>query len=319
MTPAARSLAAALRELGATTPARAVTDAQLARAIDVPHRQVADLAGELLAAGVLVVASTGEPAGRFVIEPGADLSPALEYLDVLRGRAIAVLTRRAAVKRIIAARQGRQRDLFAPAANAADAHADAADVDGLDVEPDVERAERRGNPCRTVTTPSRSARQVASSTDAADTPDTIRREAESAAAARELSAIRRRWAALPPPLRAELLERAIADMPEFLRPQRHAERPSTADELSHVWAARVAKFMPPLKGAPEMPPEQAAPIPTPMLLDNVASLLEPFASPRRLSVPAADVTEPATDEGRAALRVRPPRLATVLPAAEILS
>ena len=84
----------ALRMAGATSPARALTDAVLAERMRVDVRHVVDAAHELLAAGRLVLAG---PRGRWL---GTE-AEAAEYVASLRRRAKRILLRCRTVRRAI--------------------------------------------------------------------------------------------------------------------------------------------------------------------------------------------------------------------------
>lgn len=75
-------------------PENATPDKRLAELCQVAPRIVVDLAGELLDAGYIVIASCKPPMGRFLLEPGDDMAPARAYLASLRRRGIRVLRRR---------------------------------------------------------------------------------------------------------------------------------------------------------------------------------------------------------------------------------
>ncbi len=79
-----------LRREEATAPARALTDSELAQLTFLPHRAIIDAAGELLAAGYLVLAG---PRGRWL----GQLAEAMRYAHSLRVRAARIFKRRQAV------------------------------------------------------------------------------------------------------------------------------------------------------------------------------------------------------------------------------
>jgi len=96
LSPAARGLLLELQiQRDRHGAAMMVTDKQLAASLRVSVRSIVDLAGELIDAGHLVPAScdTKNP-GRCLLKPGDDLTPAREYLKVLRTRGVKVLWRR---------------------------------------------------------------------------------------------------------------------------------------------------------------------------------------------------------------------------------
>jgi hypothetical protein len=104
----ALALLTLLKAHGATAPARALTDRQLAPLLDLPERDIIDLAGELLDAGHPVAAvCTGRP-GRFIAERH-DLR---EYVLSLRRRALKVLRRYSAAKRALQRIESGQLPLF---------------------------------------------------------------------------------------------------------------------------------------------------------------------------------------------------------------
>jgi len=94
LTTEATRLLDALRMAGATSPARALTDAVLAERMQIDVRHVVDAAHELLAAGRLVLAG---PRGRWL---GTE-AEALEYVASLRRRAKRILIRCRSVRRAI--------------------------------------------------------------------------------------------------------------------------------------------------------------------------------------------------------------------------
>lgn len=81
-----------LRREGATCPAAALTDSELARLTFLPRRQIIDAAGELLAGGYLVLAG---PHGRWL----GDEESARRYERSLRFRALKILVRRRNLRR----------------------------------------------------------------------------------------------------------------------------------------------------------------------------------------------------------------------------
>lgn len=83
-----------LRREDATSPAAALTDAELARLTFLPHREIIDAAGELLAAGYLVLAG---PHGRWL----GDEEAARRYERSLRFRALKILIRRRNLRRAL--------------------------------------------------------------------------------------------------------------------------------------------------------------------------------------------------------------------------
>lgn len=87
---------------------RATTDAQLAAAIGVPHRDVIDLRDELLQAGHIIVAETEKPAGSWLCVQPADLPRAKRYADSLDQRARSIFVRRQHLQAAIAAAEARQ-------------------------------------------------------------------------------------------------------------------------------------------------------------------------------------------------------------------
>lgn len=108
LSPRAARLLAALRDAGAVCPARALTDRALAQLTDIAQRDIVNVAAELLAAGVLSLATCAPPAGRFVLLDGADLAPAYAYLRSLERRAKAVLARRRDLRLAISAAERRR-------------------------------------------------------------------------------------------------------------------------------------------------------------------------------------------------------------------
>jgi hypothetical protein len=98
-------LLAALRRLGADSRARAIPDRRLAEECSLPPRTMIDAAAELLRAGVLVLASSTPPPGRWI----GTLPEALTYRAALVRRVRHTAGRIAALDRAIAAhqRQGR--------------------------------------------------------------------------------------------------------------------------------------------------------------------------------------------------------------------
>jgi len=72
-----------------------VTDDILGHRLGTHPRNVINIAGELLAAGHLILASCDNWAGgRYLLRPGDDLRPAYEHRDALRKRARKILLRR---------------------------------------------------------------------------------------------------------------------------------------------------------------------------------------------------------------------------------
>lgn len=98
----------ALRSLEAYGPAAAVTDATLAKACNLPARNIIDLALELLKAGQPVVASCKEPFGRFI---ATDVAHVQTYKDRLDKRARSIFLRRQAVARCLERMGARQMNL----------------------------------------------------------------------------------------------------------------------------------------------------------------------------------------------------------------
>lgn len=85
-----------------------LTDRTLAELLGIPRRDVIDAAGELLAAGYLVLADGG---GRWL----GDLSEARRYDQVLRSRALQILRRRRDLRAAIRRASLRQLELVFPA------------------------------------------------------------------------------------------------------------------------------------------------------------------------------------------------------------
>lgn len=83
-----------LRREGADSPTAALTDAELARLTFLPHRDIIDAAGELLAAGYLVLAG---PRGRWL----GDEDGARRYERSLHVRAKKILIRRRNLRRAL--------------------------------------------------------------------------------------------------------------------------------------------------------------------------------------------------------------------------
>jgi len=71
-----------------------VKDKDLAKSVHAPERDIVDLAGELIDAGHLVMAScdSNNP-GRCLLKRGDDLQPALDYLESLHERGVKILSR----------------------------------------------------------------------------------------------------------------------------------------------------------------------------------------------------------------------------------
>jgi hypothetical protein len=91
----------ALRDAAAHAPARALTDAQLAELTHLPQREIIDAAGELLSAGVLVLAG---PSGRWLGTP----RQARDYSRALKRRALRIFIRRRDVVRAMLTARRRQ-------------------------------------------------------------------------------------------------------------------------------------------------------------------------------------------------------------------
>ena len=98
LSPNALRLLEALHREAAYGPAWAVKQATLAELIDRPVREIVILAAELLEAGILVLATCGDPPGCFLLRLEDDLTPAQTYLKSLRQRALSVLGRYRLVK-----------------------------------------------------------------------------------------------------------------------------------------------------------------------------------------------------------------------------
>lgn len=106
MTPLSTSaslLLQTLRDRGATRRARALKDAELARATGIPQRNVIIYARELINAGYPVCATCKEPMGRFLVEPGdvEAMREAREEIDVLKSRGADNFARAAAITRAL--------------------------------------------------------------------------------------------------------------------------------------------------------------------------------------------------------------------------
>ena len=84
-----------LKRHQAFDPSRAMTDQRLSELTRLPHRDIINAAGELLAAGVLVLAG---PFGRWLGTP----RDARHYARVLKFRAVRIFQRRAAVVQALA-------------------------------------------------------------------------------------------------------------------------------------------------------------------------------------------------------------------------
>lgn len=95
---------AALDAKNAYSPNAAVTDAQLARATGLPQRSIIDLTGALLSAGLVIIASTRPPHGRYIVLPGdaAGIAAARRYQEDLDSRARAIHVRAKATREAIA-------------------------------------------------------------------------------------------------------------------------------------------------------------------------------------------------------------------------
>lgn len=95
---------AALDARDAYSPARAVTDEKLAAMTGFAERDIIDLTGALLAAGLLIVASTKKPYGRYVVLPAdaEGMKAARAYQESLRARAAAIHGREGATGKAIA-------------------------------------------------------------------------------------------------------------------------------------------------------------------------------------------------------------------------
>jgi len=119
LSPPARRLLDYL-QLYCCGPAQAKPDRLIADVLDCPERQIIDLAGELLEAGYMVLASCQSPCGRYLLDERGDLEPGHEYVRSLRSRALWILRRYKRAKNAVAAAEARrlvettgQRRLFA--------------------------------------------------------------------------------------------------------------------------------------------------------------------------------------------------------------
>jgi len=81
----------------AASRSQARTDRQIASALGLPERVIVRLADELLTHGVAVIATCSHPMGRWLLTSGAgeeDWAAARKYVDVLKGRATRIFSRR---------------------------------------------------------------------------------------------------------------------------------------------------------------------------------------------------------------------------------
>lgn len=101
LSDAARAVLRALLTARADCPDRAMTDAAIARAAQVPQRHVIALRGELIEYGYLVCATCGTPPGSFIDPVTGPLAESRRYFNSLTNRAREVFQRRRHFKRAL--------------------------------------------------------------------------------------------------------------------------------------------------------------------------------------------------------------------------